>query len=183
MKLTWDAGLWLYSDLRERAWAVLPGLALMPNWMLERPDWYRAKVQVHERVHWSQQGRWCVAGALLVGVGSALLWSALGWSSVGWALAGAVAGWVGWNVRYALSPRTRMRIEVVAEAAEKAWLWREGRWEPTREHVREYAASHLDTYYHRWPLYGDPPTQITVEHHFIRALADRDVRLDAGEIR
>lgn len=182
MTIRWNRGLWVYagSPPGGSAWAVLPLVAWMPAWMLEEEGWFRRKVQVHERVHWCQQRphmvpAWVAASSLLAWVG----WPS-GLAGLLAALVVVVLGTLPWLVRYAASPRFRLDVEVEAEAAEKAWLMDEGRWRADQGAIDEYVESHLQTYYGRRPLLGEPPTPMTVEHAFLRALADRGVRVDGG---
>lgn len=183
MKLELDGGLWLYSGLRERAWAVWPGFALMPIWMLAEPAWFRAKVMAHERVHWRQELPYMLAGwALALG---GLTW--IGWPGGWWnLLAGLLAfvlGTAPWMVRYALSPAFRMSVECEAEAAEKAYLHGISRWEPTADAIAGYVSSHLEAYYGRRPLLGDAPDRGQVRIRFVRELRAAGVDVDPEAIR
>lgn len=186
MKIERDHGLFIYaaSPPNDTGWAVLPGVAWMPSWMTERPDWYREKARVHERVHWWRQQIDAVAGgAVIVGLVSLIAGVDVGWNTLLWTVVGAAAGLFAWYLRYGVSPSFRLDVEVEAEAAEKAHLIEDGRWHPTAENIAEYAISHLDNYYGRFPLFGSPPAYADVRSRFRRALAAEGVDLRAEEIR
>lgn len=185
MKGTWDRGLFVYwgSPPGNSGWAVFPGFAWMAAWMLEEPSWFRAKAEVHERVHWPQELPYMLVGWLLAFGGTT--W--IGWPGGWWnLLAGLVAfvlGTAPWMVRYALSPSFRLAVECEAEAAEKNYLHGISRWEPTADAVEAYVSSHLETYYGRWPLFGDAPDRGAVRMRFVRELRRAGVDVPAGAIR
>lgn len=185
MKIETDAGLFLYagSPPNGTAWAVFPLFAWMPAWMATEPDWVRAKVRVHEKVHFRQQGWWCGLGAVLVDALSALLWAAFGWATLLWTALGALSGLIAWYVRYGVSPDFRLDVEVEAEAAEKRWLVERGKWEPTIDNLQAYVTSHLNAYYGRPPLLGTEPPAVKVRRRFVRALVSEGVPVEAGVVR